>query len=465
MPQEWSSCNSFVLMLELIQRVAVVLSLLSLATLFAGILFAQVWRTLKRNLPRSVLAVFALAAAVATVQAQKVKYVDANARGRQTGNDWENAYREISPAVEACARAQMDGIVYVRPGTYGSVWRDNASYFEEGWLYPIDVYAVEGPSKTFIAGDGTRFGSGVYSTYLAPVGNWALTFHGISFVDLGLAMDGFTAVGCVISNCCGAANYAILENCLVIGNSTAAQGWVFSNCSLYGCTVVGNWGDSLRNGPLFSWNCRAYNSIIYGNDLEAGSCTYEACRTEDPGFADAAHGDYHLAMGSPCINAGNNVFAGGAPDLDGHSRIARRTVDIGCYEFQPTNETQTISAPVPVDFSWVAEKCPGVLASVDGDYDRAVLQLSANPMDISKPLADRTYFTIWESYVADLDPTDSNMTFRATIELIDGIPEVKGDPLSSRRKYTVLGVDNLTNSEWNVAGPESRFFKVRVDLP
>ena len=69
-------------MLEQIQRVAVVLSLLSLATLFVGILFAQAWRTLKKNLPRSVFAVLALAAAAATVQAQKVNYVDANAKGR-----------------------------------------------------------------------------------------------------------------------------------------------------------------------------------------------------------------------------------------------------------------------------------------------------------------------------------------------------------------------------------------------
>ena len=94
-----------------------------------------------------------------------------------------------------------------------------------------------------------------------------------------------------------------------------------------------------------------------------------------------------------------------------------------------------------------------------------VLRLSANPVDISKPLADRTYFTIWESYVADLDPTDSNMTFRATIEFTGGTPQVKGEPLSPRRKYTVLGADNLTNAEWTVVGPESRFFKVRVDLP
>ena len=49
--------------------------------------------------------------------------------------------------------------------------------------------------------------------------------------------------------------------------------------------------------------------------------------------------------------------------------------------------------------------------------------------------------------------------------LVSGVPEVKGDPLSPRRKYTVLGKESLTNAEWRIAGPESRFFKVRVSLP
>ena len=450
--------------IEQIHHVVAGISLLLLATIFFGMLFARTCQTLRVKLQRSAWFVFVISAAIATVQAQKVRYVDANATGRHTGRDWENAYTGITEAVEACATAHEEGIVYVRPGTYGHIWRDDSSYFEEGWLYPIEVYAVEGPSRTFIAGDGSRFEIGVSSPYLVPVPSWALVLHGITFVDLGLAMDGFMAVGCVFSNCCGVANCADLNDCLITGNGTSAIGYMFSDCSLYGCTVVGNREDDDGwKGPMFTL-CKAYNSIIYSNELAEGYCTYEACWTNDPWFADAAHGDYRLAMGSPCINAGENALASGT-DLDGNPRIVRAKVDIGCYEFQPTNESQTISAPVPVEFAWVAEKCPDILASVDGDYDRAVLQRSANPIDISKSPAERTYFNVWESYIADLDPTDSNMTFKAVIDFVDGTPEVRGDPLSPRRKYTVLGKDSLTNAEWDVAGPESRFFKVKVSLP
>ncbi len=50
----------------------------------------------------------------------------------------------------------------------------------------------------------------------------------------------------------------------------------------------------------------------------------------DPQFVDAAHGDYHLAAGSPLINAGSTI---GAPslDLDGARRDAQP--DIGAFEF------------------------------------------------------------------------------------------------------------------------------------
>ena len=451
--------------IEQIHHVVAGISLLLLAMLFFGMLFVKTGQTLRVKLQRSAWFVFVISAAIATVQAQKVRYVDANATGRHTGRDWENAYTGITEAVEACARAHEEGVVYVRPGTYGCIWRDNSSYFEERWLYPIEVYAIEGPSKTFIAGDGSRFEIGVSSSYLVPVPSWALVLHGITFVDLGCAMDGFMAVGCVISNCCSVANCATLVDCLITGNGTAGMGYMFVDCSLFGCTVVGNREDDDGwEGPMFG-GCKAYNSIVYSNELAEGHCTYEFCCTNDPWFVDAAHGDYHLAMGSPCINAGENALGSGMSDLDGNPRVVRAKVDIGCYEFQPTNESQTITAPVPVEFSWVAEKCPDILASVDGDYDRAVLQRSANPIDIAKPLAERMYFTVWESYVADLDPTDSNMTFKAVIDFADGTPNVRGDPLSPRRKYTVLGKDSLTNAEWNAAGPESRFFKVKVSLP
>jgi len=51
----------------------------------------------------------------------------------------------------------------------------------------------------------------------------------------------------------------------------------------------------------------------------------------NPSF-EAAN-DYHLSIGSPCVDAGNNGAAMGSTDLDGLPRIVNGAVDMGAYEY------------------------------------------------------------------------------------------------------------------------------------
>lgn len=60
-------------------------------------------------------------------------------------------------------------------------------------------------------------------------------------------------------------------------------------------------------------------------------------------FVDAAAGDYRLADGSPCVNAGlNQPWMAGATDLSGLRRVMAGVVDMGAYEWEPPAATLLI---------------------------------------------------------------------------------------------------------------------------
>lgn len=165
-----------------------------------------------------------------------------------------------------------------------------------------------------------------------------------------------------------------LYNCLVVGNlsnqgtsqaiyganATTSQfvivnSTIVSNSS--GVGVLGNWAITapptieIRNS-IIRYNQQADGTIdnygFYGPCIGKvyNTATAPALETAfdgggntlaDPKFVSLADGDFHLQLGSPCIDTGlNQDWMLSAKDLDGRSRLDRQSqkVDMGCYEFQ-----------------------------------------------------------------------------------------------------------------------------------
>ncbi|MFH0908208.1 MAG: S8 family serine peptidase [bacterium] len=163
-----------------------------------------------------------------------------------------------------------------------------------------------------------------------------------------------------------------LSSCLVSGN-TAGRGGGIRNSDVLNCTVAGNSADE-GGGAWYAGSFLLRNTILCSNVSMSGAnyylfeptaATFDHCCTlplppgegnmgEDPGFLDAVSGDYRLAYGSVCLNAGTNVSElSGKTDLDGRPRILGGTVDIGAYEATYGTEPATITitnAPVSVSY-------------------------------------------------------------------------------------------------------------------
>ena len=458
------------------------------------ILFVVGWRILGKQLTRMGLVVFCLGAGIATVEAQKRLYVDIT---KETGDPvpeeiieqygCEHTFKTIGEAFDFLRfKAFSDVDIYVAPGVYPPVEEPNI----EPCPYPIpvqmvpyfDVSAIGEPGSVIIDGGGGEFA-------IKPSGQTACPrdWHGFVVSNAVYGTVGGSYARC-IATCC---QVGFLNSRLFHSIATRNTGVGALNCNLNHCLVVDNHAQSNENAAYDYagvQNCSLFGTIVWNNTkdglLANGSePPFDPTGvTADSLFVDAAHGNYRPRMGSPYINRdGYSAFSyiefdddprymwslsfdDVTDDFDGNPRCQRGLVDYGPWEYQPTNEHQTITAPEPVEFAWIEEKCPEVLKECGGDHDKAVLMKSANPVDISLPEPLRTYYSIWESYVADLDPTDSNQTFRATIEMADGEPIVKGDPESPNRKYTILGKEKLSDESWQENLPGARFFKVKVGL-
>jgi len=140
------------------------------------------------------------------------------------------------------------------------------------------------------------------------------------------------------------------HSCLIADNTAYRGGGVYYG-DHYNATITTNRTTSYGGGAYYA---SLYNSIVYGNfrysspnNIYGGYNKYNTCSpdvspgvngciTNAPAFVDPANGDYRLAAGSPCIDAGSNAYVAIIVDLGGNARIIGGSVDMGAYEYAAT---------------------------------------------------------------------------------------------------------------------------------
>ena len=232
-----------------------------------------------------------------------------------------------------------------------------------GGAYGCTIY-----NSTFISNKtllGNTHGGGASASTLyncTLIGNSSLSKGGGACIS---QLYNCTLIGNTAANGGGAygdafGNFDLYKmfNCTLVGN-TAASGGGAMYMSLFNCTVVSNTGNySYSDGGGGGVNrCAVYNSIVYTNygpangntnwllSFFTNSCTVPATNnwavgniTADPMFVNRSAGNYRLAAGSPCINAGTNFswMTNSADvrskDMDNRQRLRYGTVDMGAYE-------------------------------------------------------------------------------------------------------------------------------------
>ena len=347
---------------------------------------------------------------------------------------------------------------------------------------------------TFFSGDYEDMGGG--GAYLADgsISNCVIEGNSAAYDGGGLWGGSLTSL---VTHCVFRGNTAAnrgggiylyngsFADCLIVGNTSAdSGGGVYLDYGdMYNCTIADN--QSNNGGGIGGQQEKGavYNSIISGNTSTGGgdeisakagdmrySCSpslfYElGCITNDPQFADAAAGDYHLQAISPCIDAGTNL-ADVVDDLDGVLRPldgnadGTNTVDMGCYEY--------VSAIADTDS--------------DGLSDSNEVYVTGTSPVNSNTDGDRA--SDYEEMIADTDGTNSNSYFHVTSITHDSPVSVYFDS-SAGRVYAMQGATNLVEGAWtNVPGagpragvgaadsmtdtnepPAGPFYRMKVQLP
>ena len=147
-----------------------------------------------------------------------------------------------------------------------------------------------------------------------------------------------------------------VRNSLVVGNESYSYGggiYVTDKGRVLNCTVVGNKA-RLAGGGIWQVGGTVTNCLCMGNVAHG-----VVDSADDPGFVDAANGDYRLNPASVAVDAADGDGADlGDFDRAGRPRVSGSAVDKGCYEWEASQTNFGISfrkltpfAPGEVEFS------------------------------------------------------------------------------------------------------------------
>ena len=295
--------------------------------------------------------------------------------------------------------------------------------------------------------------------------------------DNSASYDGGGAYNCALNNCVLTGNSAFRNGGGAYGDRPGGEGGEEYECTLNNCALTGNsasdgggtYYSALTNCTLSSNTASSgggasggtlNNCIVYYNDAAIGpnfsfsifnySCTTPNSGgvgniTNEPMFVDRVSGNFRLKIGSACIDAGNNAYASGTTDLDGHPRIVNDVVDMGAYEYD----------------GWKYD------SDIDGMKDAWESRHGLNPTNSEDASLDNDNdgAANLNEYIADTNPTNDTDYFH--IAGISNLPPIMVYFQSSTsRMYSLEGRDELmTTCRWSIVGSQSNIWGTGATMP
>lgn len=331
-----------------------------------------------------------------------------------------------SPIVTNCRFSENSGLAELSFSGSGVVCRASASVFENCEIINNYSEILSGFNSfesghvtlmdCLISGNVTgSFGGGINGVngsieidHSVISGNQAYRHGGAYFQTMEVMMDCCLVDGNQAESGGGIAyimTHGHISNSVYSGNTSTDEGGAIyleeAIQEFINCTISGN--SAVHGGAVSSWSSEPMflNCILWGNAPDeihdvgsiisitysdiAGGYTGTGNIDENPLFTSSA--DFHLQVGSPCIDAGTDI---GAPshDFDGNARPVCGVSDIGAFEYPggPAESRVYIRMPAHLFLEGDECWCKVILWNADGHA------YSGYPVFVLFQLFDYFYF-------------------------------------------------------------------------